>query len=174
MSPGIPWVERTWTFDFPAALHPQILERWRGTPARLEDLLRGLDRDVLTRRDGDGWSIQQNAGHLTDTELLPWMRLDEFLAGAQELSAADMSNKKTEEADHDARDLAELLAEFRTERARLMMRFESLEPVDFELAARHQRLDRTLRVVDLCLFHAEHDDHHLARITELKRRFGAG
>ncbi|MCZ6598348.1 MAG: DinB family protein [Planctomycetota bacterium] len=173
MAPGVPWVERAWAFDFPAALHPQILERLRGTPARLEDLLRGLASNVLTRREGESWSIQENAGHLIDTEFLPWMRLDELLARAEVLSAADMSNRKSDEADHNARDLGQLLAELRTERARLVARFESLEPIDFELSARHPRLERTMRVVDLCLFHAEHDDHHLARITELKRRFGA-
>ena len=36
---------------------------------------------------------------------------------------------------------------------------------DFE--AWHPRLDRPMRVIDLAIFAAEHDDHHLARITEL-------
>jgi len=30
-----------------------------------------------------------------------------------------------------------------------------------------------MRVVDMALFIAEHDDHHLARMTELARRLGA-
>jgi hypothetical protein len=29
-----------------------------------------------------------------------------------------------------------------------------------------------IRVIDLAFFIAEHDDHHLARISELKRLFG--
>jgi hypothetical protein len=35
--------------------------------------------------------------------------------------------------------------------------------------AHHPRLDRPMRVMDLAVFVAEHDDHHLARITELRR-----
>jgi hypothetical protein len=35
----------------------------------------------------------------------------------------------------------------------------------------HPRLNQPMRVIDLILFIAEHDDHHLARITELKQAF---
>ena len=64
--PRWPWVERKFNFDFPPEKFPDLLERVRGTPARVEDIVRGLPRDVLTRTDGPGWSIQQNIGHLTD------------------------------------------------------------------------------------------------------------
>jgi hypothetical protein len=40
---------------------------------------------------------------------------------------------------------------------------------DAARAARHPRLDRDLRLLDLCLFVAEHDDHHLAVIRALLR-----
>ena len=42
MSAKLPWIERRWEFDFPVALYPDILERLRGTPARLDELVRGL------------------------------------------------------------------------------------------------------------------------------------
>jgi hypothetical protein len=35
----------------------------------------------------------------------------------------------------------------------------------------HPRLKVRIRVLDLVFFIAEHDDHHLARISELKRLF---
>ena len=38
--------------------------------------------------------------------------------------------------------------------------------------SRHPRLDRPMRAVDMAYFVAEHDDHHLAKMTELARRSG--
>ena len=34
----------------------------------------------------------------------------------------------------------------------------------------HPRLERPMRLIDMMFFHAEHDDYHLARISELRRR----
>jgi hypothetical protein len=36
----------------------------------------------------------------------------------------------------------------------------------------HPRLQQPMRVVDMAFFVAEHDDHHLARMTQLARMFG--
>lgn len=65
-----------------------MIERVRGTPARLEDRVQAIAQRILTRRDGERWSIQENAGHLLDLELLFSQRLDEYLAGAAVLHAA--------------------------------------------------------------------------------------
>lgn len=59
------WTDRRFTFDLPEALFPVVIERLRGTPARIEDRVRGLSPEILTRRDGDAWSIQEHVGHFT-------------------------------------------------------------------------------------------------------------
>ena len=166
-----PWFERTWNFDRPVGVYPDVIERLRGTPARLEETVRGLTRDILIRRHTETWSIQENVGHLLTLEALPRARLDDFLAGAPALRAADVSNSATWEADHNAADIAVLLDAFRHERTRLVERLEALNPADFERTALHPRLQSPMRLVDMCIFHADHDDCHLARITELKRLF---
>jgi hypothetical protein len=166
------WVERKFTFDFPPSKLPDLLERVRGTPARVEELVRGVPRDLLTRSDGRGWSVQQNIGHLVDLGYLPLRRIEQILAGEGTLVGADMTNQKTNEAAHNARDIAELLAEFRAERALLVRRFESLEEPDWEKAALHPRLRQPMRIVDIAYFDSEHDDYHLARISELARNLG--
>ena len=38
-------------------------------------------------------------------------------------------------------------------------------------AAHHPRLDKPMRLIDMVFFAAEHDDQHLASITELRRLF---
>lgn len=169
--PRWPWIERTFHFDFPPAKLPDLLERLRGTPARLEERVAGLSAGVLTRRDGASWSIQENVGHLLDLGYLPRQRISEILSGQPVLIAADMSNRRTHEADHHARPIAELLAAFRAERRELVDRFESISEVDWSRAALHPRLQHPMRIVDIAYFDSEHDDYHLARIGELIHKF---
>lgn len=162
-----PWMERTFTFDFPTSKMPDLLERLRGTPPRIEDRIRGTPRDRLTRRDGKGWSIQENIGHLIDLGYLPSQRIDQILAGATVLIAADMANRKTADANHNARSIDELIATFRHERGLLIEKFLGVPESDWGRSALHPRIQKPMRIVDIVYFDAEHDDYHLARIGAL-------
>lgn len=167
------WVDRTFNFTLPDALFPVVVERLRGTPARIEDKVRGLSREILTRRDGEGWSIQEHIGHLWDLDELHEGRLDDYLAGVAVLRPADMENRKTWEARHNEREIGEILAGFRRERGRFVARLDAWDQDLISLTALHPRLKQPMRVLDMALFMAEHDDHHLTRMTELARQFGA-
>lgn len=165
------WFERKFELGLPLWMLANVVERVRGTPARIEELTKGLAPAVLTRRDGDHWSIQEHAGHLLDLGWLDLARVADFEAGRNALTAADVENRKTHEARHNERNLASLLVEFRRERSEFVRR---LEAFDEETAARtslHPRLQKPMRVVDFAFFVAEHDDHHLAAISELIRKF---
>ena len=167
MPTKVPWTQRTFDFDFPVDRYPQLLERLRRTPSRVEQVARSLSPQVLVKRDGETWSIQENIGHLADLESLFTGRLDDFEAEAQELRAADMTNRKTHQAMHNARPINDILNEFQSLRQQLIARLEALSPADFSKTARHPRLKKPMRIVDMALFHAEHDDYHLERIGEL-------
>ncbi len=172
--PKWPWVERAFRFDYPVAKWPDLLERVRGTPARIEERVRGLSREALTRRPPrGGWTIQENVGHLIDLGYLPLRRIEQILAGEPTLIAADISNRKTNEAAHNERDLAHLLADFRADRAKLVARFETLREDDWAKSALHPRLKQPMRIVDIAYFDAEHDDYHLGRIGELIRAWAS-
>jgi hypothetical protein len=171
--PGhIDWVNRKFNFDFPTGLYPELIERLRGAPPRLADRLLLLPAEVVTRRDGPDWSMQEHAGHLGDLELLMHHRLDDFAAGAATLHAADMTNRRTWDAEHNARARADVLAQFQLQRQATVSRLEALPPAAFSQTARHPRLDQHIRLADLLFFQAEHDDYHLARISDLVRLFG--
>jgi uncharacterized damage-inducible protein DinB len=171
MSKYLKWTARTFQFTFPVEIYPELIERVRGTPARLEDRVQSLAPDVLTRRDGERWSIQENAGHLLDLESLFSQRLDEYLAGAAVLHAADMSNRKTYEADHNQVSMPTILTNFRAQRVALAERLDKLDPQTFATVAHHPRLNVPMRLVDMLFFQSEHDNFHLARISELIRQF---
>ena len=161
------WFERKFEFTFPADQHPNLCARLRGAPARLEEIVRGADHDVLVWKPGEKWSAQEHAGHLADLEPLWMARVDDYLKGASQLTVADLSNRKTSEAQHNRRPIDEILAEFRSTRSRLVSRVERIDPAIFARASLHPRLKTPMRLVDHLYFVAEHDDHHLAYTWEL-------
>ena len=134
------------------------------------------DRDVLIRkpRESDKWSAQEHAGHLLDLEPLWRARVDDYRRAASQLTVADLSNRKTSEAQHNLRPIESILTEFRSERARLAGTVEELDPAIFARASLHPRLKTPLRLVDHLYFVAEHDDHHLAHIWALIHPRGDG
>ena len=172
MSQVANWFERRFEFSFPVELHPNLCARLRGTPARLEEALRGRAQNVLTGRAEGKWSAQEHAGHLLDLEPLWLARVGDYVAASGELTAADLTNRRTHEANHNARPLEQILTEFRAERERLLKRVDELDASLFARAIPHPRLKTPMRLVDHLYFVAEHDDHHLARIWELVNAVG--
>jgi uncharacterized damage-inducible protein DinB len=161
------WFERKFEFSFPVELRPNLLARLRGTPARAEEVLRGRSQEALVRKPQEKWSAQEHAGHLLDLEPLWLARVEDYVAASAQLTVTDLQNRKTDEANHNARPLEQILAEFRAARERLLTRVDKLDAALFAQAIPHPRLKTPMRLVDHLYFVAEHDDHHLARIWEL-------
>ncbi len=163
----LPWLDYQWRFDQPVAMFRATCERLRGGPVRLEELLRDAGATATERPATGKWSAQEHAGHLAAVERLWQTRIREYLAGATRLTAADMSNRATEQANFNELALDDVLRRFRTARADTMRKLDPLSLHDAGRVAHHPRLDRSMRLLDLCLFAAEHDDHHLALIHTL-------
>ncbi len=161
------WVNRKFEFILPVEMFPNVLERLRGTPARLEEKTTGLTIEILIRRPDGKWSIQEQVGHLGDVEELWHGRIDDYEAGLKELRPADITNRVTSHKDHNSDRLEHLLQVFRNERLRLVSRFEQLGVARAGNSANHPRLNQPMRVIDLAFFIAEHDDHHLVSIQSL-------
>jgi uncharacterized damage-inducible protein DinB len=164
------WVERSFEGAAALAMHPNVRARLAGVAGRVMEVARDLPREVLVRRVDGKWSIQEHAGHLLDLEVLFETRIGEYLAGVDELAGADMSNAKTEAARHNDADLGDLVAELRAARERLLAQVDGLGEADFGRVAVHPRLRQPMRLLDFLLFVAEHDDHHVAKMRELRAR----
>jgi DinB superfamily len=167
MSDVAKWFERKFEFSFPVELYPNLCIRLRGTPARLEELLRDWPGESRIKKPEGKWSAQEQAGHLLSLEPLWLARVDDYLAGRSELTVADLSNRGTDEANYNARAITGILADFRTARLRLVDRVNKLDASLFGRSVLHPRLKTPMRLVDHLYFVAEHDDHHLAKIWEL-------
>jgi uncharacterized damage-inducible protein DinB len=161
------WFERKFDSLFPAELLPNLCARLRGTPARLEEVLRGCSHKILIRKLQEKWSAQEHAGHLLDLEPLWLSRVGDYMEGRYRLTEADLTNRKTNEANHNADPRDQILTEFRAARERLLKRVDELDALPFARSIPHPRLKTPMRLVDHLYFVAEHDDHHLAQIWEL-------
>jgi len=161
------WYERKFEFAFPVEQYPNIAARLRGTPAHLEELLHSSSHDRLIAKPDGKWSAQEHAGHLLDLETLWMARVEDFVRGSEPLSVADLTNRRTDEANFNAQPLDEILSNFRRARMKLVDRVGELQPDFFGRTLLHPRLKQPMRLVDHLFFVAEHDDHHLAKIWEL-------
>ena len=165
----VKWFDRNFDFEFTQNIFPGILERLKGTPIRLEDKFRSIQPALLTKQVDNTWSIKENLGHLSDLEPLWQQRLQDIITGKTELSPTDLQNTRTTTAGHNDVTVEELLLRFRQVRTKTIHLLEPLDEASIFKSALHPRLKTPMRAMDLFLFVADHDDHHLARITELAR-----
>ena len=163
------WFERNFEFNITQNIFPSLIERLHGTPIRLEEKIKSIPPGFLALRVDDSWSIKQNIGHLTDVEPLWQTRVDDIIRGQKVMSAADMQNTKTEIENHNNRSIDDLLIDFRKVREKTISQLEKIGDSIIFKSALHPRLNKPMRTIDLFIFVAEHDDHHLARITDIVR-----
>jgi len=166
------WIDRKFTFDLPIGLFPNIVERLRGAPARLDEATAGLSVEQLTKKFDNKWSIQETVGHLVSVDDLHIGRLDDFIAGVEILRAADMTNQRTEKANYNEMKLESILADFRSKRLGFVARLEKVESELIGRSALHPRLQVPMRLIDMVYFTAEHDDNHFVDISVIRSKLG--
>ena len=162
------WVDKKFEFGFPVEDYVELLETLAAAPGRLDELLDGVSPDELVQSRGQGWSIQENAGHLISLEELFMGRLDDFDAGKDKLRAADMSNRKTGQANYNSADVSGIVTVFGAVRGQYIARLRAKPAAFFATVAWHPRLEKPMRVVDQLYFQVAHDAHHFTRIQQLK------
>jgi uncharacterized damage-inducible protein DinB len=161
------WIIRTFDGSIDLELLPNILSRLAGVPARIEELSGQIPDTQLRLKPGGKWSVLEHAGHLADLEELWLRRFEDFGESRTVLRAWDVTNRKTETAGHNEKPVRELLADFRTQRQRLVNAIAALNDEALNHVALHPRLQRPMQAADLAHFIAEHDDHHLAMMAWL-------
>ncbi|HCW08020.1 MAG TPA: DinB family protein [Cytophagales bacterium] len=161
------WFDRKFEFGSTQNIFPSIIERLRGTPARLEEKIRTVSDEFACVKLNGAWSIKENIGHLIDLEPLWVGRLEDILSKKTELRVADLTNQKTDQANHNSKTLKDLTQDFRSIRSSTIEKLKKLKEEEIFLSALHPRLKTPMRTMDHFLFVAEHDDHHLVTINEL-------
>ena len=161
----VKWTDRKWNFGYTPEYVPLLIERLNCTAPRIEELVKNVPETALSKRNGEHWSVKEHIGHLIDLEELHSGRIDDFKNGAAVLRAADMTNKKTYEANHNSIASSEIIANFRKARASYIEKVKNTAPFYFETKAFHPRLNQQVTLVDMLFFTAEHDNQHLASMS---------
>jgi len=165
----IKWFDRKFEFPSDQNIFPSLVERLDGTVLRLEHRINHILDDHLTIKYNSKWSIQEHIGHLIDLEPLWQGRLEDILNGEEFLRPTDLQNTKTDLAKHNEQEVWDLLIRFKKLREETLDSVSSLSEKDIYKFALHPRLKTPMRTMDLFLFVAEHDDHHLAAIRAIEK-----
>jgi uncharacterized damage-inducible protein DinB len=161
------WFERKFTFGNDTELFSGIKNKLANAPAHLEKAFQLVPEDLLILKQKGTWSIKENIGHLIDLEPLWQGRLDDILNGEELLRPTDLANTQTDLANHNSKSVDALIEEFKDIRARTLVKLSELSVDQLSSSALHPRLLTPMNVVDLFLFVAEHDDHHIGRMMEI-------
>lgn len=161
------WFDRKFDFSFEENIFPSIIDRLEGTIVRLKYRVKNASTEILKHKADGHWSVLEHIGHLSDLEPLWQTRLQEILNGKEVMAATDLANTKTHEAGHNKKSLDDLISNFVFLRNETLLQLQQLTEKDIYKSSLHPRLNTPMRVMDLFLFVAEHDDHHLVSIKEL-------
>ena len=161
------WVNKKFIFQLDNLELPEVLNRLKESPEKIKQIVTGVPKEILVLKPEGKWSIKENIGHLVDLEELHDKRINDFLENRHVLCAADMKNKKTDDAHHNKKDINLLLDDFKKVREDFIKRIEKLESDVLERTSLHPRLKQPMRVIDLAQFVSEHDDHHIETIRQI-------
>jgi len=159
---NLPWFERDLKFGHPKEMLPFFLERLQGTIIRLEQKVRGIDENILSKKLEGKWSIKENIGHLAEVDEIGNKRITEMITGVAVLSPAVF-----EPQDYNPWPVEKILDLFRKNRLHNLKKYRTLSDEQLEKSSLHPRLKVQMTPVDLAWFDAEHDDHHLVKINEI-------
>ena len=107
--------------------------------------------------------MKENIGHLGEVEEILPKRIDEILNGVPTMSPAVFPVTR----DYNKMTIAEVVAFFEESRLATLQVYNTLQPEAYKLTSIHPRFKVPMSTVDLAFFHAEHDDHHLVRMSEI-------
>jgi uncharacterized damage-inducible protein DinB len=161
------WFDNKFRFELSQDNYDLILNRLKENPDKISRLVSSLHKSILTNKVDDHWSIQENVGHLIDLEELHDGRIDDFIAGKEVLRPADLNNRKTEEANHNNKNISELLVRLKMVRENFIDRMKNLDKEILTRSSIHPRLKQPMRPIDMAQFVLEHDEHHIQNIKEI-------
>jgi len=164
-------------FSAPPALAHGDIERWIHTlevlPQQMRDAVKGLNDEQLDTqyRDG-GWTIRQVVHHVPDSHMNAYFRFKLALTEDNPTIRPYLEDRWAQLPDSKSAPVDVSLDILEAVHKRWVMVLRNMSDADFKRTFYHpeNKTTRTLEVV-LALYDW-HSKHHLAHITELKKRKG--
>ena len=147
-----------------------FLDEIARTPANLRAAVKGLSEAQLDTpyRDG-GWTVRQVVHHVPDSHLNSYMRFKLALTEEEPTITAYAEDRWAELADTKATPIDVSLTLLESLHDRWVRLLRSLKPEDWKRTFRHPELGAITLEKNLALY-AWHGRHHVAHITELRKR----
>ncbi len=161
------WFNKKFKFELNNEHFGSILMKLKETPDKIDKLVLSLPEEIRTKRIDGKWSIQENVGHLIDLEEIHDGRIDDFLQKKEILRTADQNNRKTDEANHNSKNINELTNQLKQVREHFIKRLKHLDQESLSHSSIHPRLKQQMKPIDMAQFVLEHDEHHIETIKEL-------
>ena len=142
------------------------------TPAAIRAALHGLASEQLDTpyREG-GWTVRQVAHHVPDSHMNAYVRFKLALTEHEPTIKPYAEDRWARLADTQSTPVEVSLALLESLHARWVRLLRSLRPEDWKRTFRHPELGLVSLEKNLALY-AWHGRHHIAHITELRKRQG--
>lgn len=150
----------------------QFLEEIASTPANLRSAVKGLSPAQLDTpyRDG-GWTVRQVVHHVPDSHLNSYVRFKLALTEDDPTIKPYAEDRWAELADSKSTPIEVSLTLLDSLHDRWVRLLRSLNADDWKRTFRHPELGAMTLEKNLALY-AWHGRHHVAHITELRKRMG--
>jgi DinB superfamily len=162
-------------YDPPEMITKSLLQRWiseiERLPVQAESAVKSMNEQQLkTEYREDGWTIQQVVNHLADSHMNGYIRFHwaltencPLIKGYDEKLWGNMPDGRNAPVEFS-------IAILKAVHSRWIFLFNNLSESEFEKQLIHPEGNRQLSVKYLTGLYAWHGRHHLAHITELKKR----
>lgn len=162
-----------WNAPIAESEHPRLIAQIAEAPGALRSAVAGLSPNQLeTPYRPGGWRVKQLVHHIPDSHLNAYTRFKLALTEIQptikpydEAAWAELPDSQNVPID-----ISLVLLE--SLHARWVALLRSMAATDFRRTLRHPEHDRVLTLVQMLGLYAWHGRHHVAHITELRKREG--
>jgi len=152
----------------------QYLDDIERTPARLRAAVHGLNDQQLDTpyRDG-GWTVRQVVHHVPDSHMNSYVRFKLALTEDEPTIRPYMENLWAELPEAKSAPIELSLTLLESLHQRWMLALRGIKPEEWKRNLRHPEMGLLSLEKTLALY-AWHGRHHVAHITELRKRMGWG
>ena len=157
--------------DYSSALLANAINSIATFPERLKKEVTPLSDDQLdTQYRPEGWTIRQVVHHCADSHMNCYIRLKWTLTENSPTIKFYYENLWSEGIDNRTMVIAPTLQLLEGLHFRLAFVMKSLSETDLERAYVHPEHNKEFQLKEMICLYAWHCNHHLAHITELKKR----
>lgn len=149
----------------------EMIAQLEAAPMRLRAAVSGLNAGQLdTPYRPGGWTVKQVVHHVPDSHLNGYVRFKLALTEDAPTIKPYLEGKWAELPDAKSSLIEQSLMLLELINARWLLILRSMEPSDFARLLNHPEWDAPLSLDAMLALYAWHGRHHVAHVTELRRR----